>query len=235
MTITFSSTQTITALTVSANTGQSIVGAPASLGANSAGVFVYRLANTTWYPISGSSVLTNATLNSPTINTPTMGGTVITSGTVKNSTSGTTVDFTGIPSWVKRITVMLNGVSTSGTSPYIVQLGYSGGFGGATYNSSGSGATSGVSSVTTTVGLYIVQAPGGGGSGAAGLFNGAMTLTNFSGNTWVSTAIVAQNSVAFTNWAAGIATAGGVLTQVRITTVNGTDTFDAGSINIFYE
>jgi hypothetical protein len=159
----------------------------------------------------------------------------ITSGTAVASTSGTSIDFTGIPSWVKRVVVMLNGVSTTGISPYIVQLGYSGGFTGATYNSSNSGATSGVSSVTTTVGLYLVGSPGGGGSGAAGVFNAAMTLTNFSGNTWVSTATAAQNSVAHTNWSAGVATAGGVLTQIRITTVGGTETFDAGSINILYE
>lgn len=159
----------------------------------------------------------------------------ITRGTAVASTSGTSIDFTSLPAWAKRVTVMLNGVSTSGTSPYILQLGYSGGFTGATYNSSNSGATSGVSSVTTTVGLYLVGSPAGGGSGAAAAFNGAMTLTNFSGNTWVSTAIMGQNSVAHTNWSGGIGTAGGTLTQIRITTVNGTDTFDAGSINILYE
>jgi hypothetical protein len=52
MTITFSSTQTITALTVNANTGQSITGQPSSFGAGSASTFVYRLSNTTWYPIT---------------------------------------------------------------------------------------------------------------------------------------------------------------------------------------
>ena len=44
-------------------------------------------------------------------------------GTAVASTSGTSVDFTSIPSWVKRITVMFNGVSTSGTSNPLVQLG----------------------------------------------------------------------------------------------------------------
>jgi hypothetical protein len=155
--------------------------------------------------------------------------------TVKNSTSVTSIDFTGIPAWAKRVTIMFNGVSTTGTSPVIVQLGYSGGFTGATYNSSGSGATTGVSSVTTTVGLYAIGTPAGGGSGAAYAMNGMMNLTNMTGNIWASMAIVAQNSVAHTNWAAGIATAGGTLSQVRITTVGGTETFDAGSINILYE
>jgi hypothetical protein len=52
MTISFSSTQTITALTVNANTGQSIVRKPTSFGAGSAMTFVYRLSNTTWYPMT---------------------------------------------------------------------------------------------------------------------------------------------------------------------------------------
>ena len=45
------------------------------------------------------------------------------SGTAVASTSGTSIDFTGIPSWVKRITVMFNGVSTSGTSFKQIQIG----------------------------------------------------------------------------------------------------------------
>jgi len=52
MTITFSTTQTITALTVSPNTGQSIVRAPILFGAGSAVTYVYRLSNTTWYPMT---------------------------------------------------------------------------------------------------------------------------------------------------------------------------------------
>ncbi len=39
------------------------------------------------------------------------------SATAQNSTSGTSIDFTGIPGWTKKITVMLNAVSQSGTSP----------------------------------------------------------------------------------------------------------------------
>ena len=45
------------------------------------------------------------------------------SSTAQATTSGTSITFTGIPSWVKRITVMFNGVSTSGTSPVQIQLG----------------------------------------------------------------------------------------------------------------
>jgi hypothetical protein len=54
MTITFSSTKQITALTLNGNTGQTVVGAPAQLAANSPVSFVYRLTNTTWYVMASA-------------------------------------------------------------------------------------------------------------------------------------------------------------------------------------
>lgn len=47
----------------------------------------------------------------------------LTSGTAVATTSGTSIDFTGIPSWAKKITVMFSAVSTNGTSPIQVQIG----------------------------------------------------------------------------------------------------------------
>ena len=49
MVIALSSTQIITALTVSANTGQSIVNAVTTLAAGGGARYIYRLTNTTWY------------------------------------------------------------------------------------------------------------------------------------------------------------------------------------------
>jgi hypothetical protein len=119
MTITFSSTKQITALTLSGNTGQTVVSAVTFLPANQATAYVYRLSNTSWYPVT--SVATNVPV-APA------GGSIITSGTAVASTSGTAIDFTGLPAWVKRITLMFSGLSTNGTSDYMVQLGDSGGF-----------------------------------------------------------------------------------------------------------
>ena len=48
-------------------------------------------------------------------------------GTAVASTSGTSIDFTGIPAWVERITVMFSGVSGSGTSNFLLQIGDAGG------------------------------------------------------------------------------------------------------------
>jgi hypothetical protein len=154
----------------------------------------------------------------------------ITSGTAVASTSGTSIDFTGIPSWVKRITVMFNEVSTSGSSAFLIQIG-SGSVTSTGYISTGNStnqasATGGVSS---TSGFCIRS------GSATFTLSGLMTLTLVSSNTWISSH---AGKVATTeaNWGGGSSSSlSGALDRVRITTVNGTDTFDAGSVNILYE
>jgi len=160
----------------------------------------------------------------------------ITSMTVNNggttpfpSTGGPlVVDFTGIPSWVKRITVMFNGVSLSGTSNFLVQLG-SGGITTTGYTSSSGAAAnaSNVAIITSTSG-FIVSV-----NSAARTMNGIMTITNINSNSWVEAGnLNASDIIGNTT---GIVSLSGTLDRIRITTVNGTDTFDAGSINILYE
>ena len=157
----------------------------------------------------------------------------ITQGTAVASTSGTSIDFTGIPSWVKRVTVMFNGVSTSGTSNIQIQIGST------TITTSGYNAVNsatGSTSVTTTnsTGFLFAQL-----IAAGTVMYGSAVLTNISGNTWVisSQSYIAVNSSGNPNTDVGIGqlALSGALDRVRITTSNGTDTFDAGSINILYE
>jgi hypothetical protein len=164
--------------------------------------------------LDGSNLTTNGLINS---------------GTAQNSTSGTNIDFTGIPSGVKRITVMFNGFSTSGSSQTLIQLGT----GATTYTTSGYVSTSigaapspGAQSYTTGFGIRCDD--------ATYLMSGHMVITNISGNIWISshTARIAGGVCPV---GGGSVTLGATLTAVRITTVNGTDTFDAGSINILYE
>ena len=152
----------------------------------------------------------------------------ITSGTAVASTSGTSIDFTSIPSWVKRITVMFSGVSTSGTSFPQIQIG-SGSVttSGYTANSSSIGAST-AATITATSGFVLSS------NLAASLTSGHMVLTLISGNTWVSSSSF-RNTTNISCLGAGDIALGGALDRVRITTVNGTDTFDAGSINILYE
>ena len=157
----------------------------------------------------------------------------ITSGTAVASTSGTSIDFTALPAWVKRITVMFAGVSTNGTSSYQIQLGTSSGIVSTGYDTAAvsvsvttASTTSGSTGAVTTGFIYISPT-------AAGVNSGSTVFTLLSGNTWVGNGQI-TDAARFKTTAGQIAL-GGTLDRIRITTVNGTDTFDAGSINILYE
>ena len=145
------------------------------------------------------------------------------------STSGTSIDFTSIPSWVRRITVMFQGVSTSGTSNIQIQLGTSSGF--TTTGYLGSTAYAGASSAgaRSTTGLLVCQ------NDAATVSHGMAIISSLSGNNWVHQAVIGRSTTDFANLSGGSIALAGTLDRVRITTVNGTDTFDAGTINIIYE
>jgi len=191
--------------------------------------------------LSSGLTLTTPTLTSPTITSPSISGTavmgtsLITSGTAVASTSGTSIDFTSIPSWVKRITVMFSGVSTTGGSNFVWQLGSGSIDTTANYSYSRSQSqhlgTLNITNSTTSVNGEFM---GNWSSGAT--LAGHLVFTNISGNTWISSSNVQHvSSVTGMSLAVGSKTLSGVLDRVRITAANGTDTFDAGSINILYE
>jgi hypothetical protein len=153
-------------------------------------------------------------------------------GTAVASTSGTSIDFTSIPSWVKRITVMWSGLSTNGGSQPQIQIG------------SGSVSTSGYTCISTyagagTSGGATISSGFSFQSGSAGnLLYGNFVLTLLTGNTWVCLGTFGMNASGTYYLMAANGTSpalGGALDRVRITTVNGTDTFDAGTVNILYE
>jgi hypothetical protein len=182
--------------------------------------------------IGGSDAITISTgLNTTFAGTVTASGGVLyplTSGTAIASTSGTALDFTSIPSWVKRITVMLNGVSTNGTSNYLIQIG------NGSFNTSGYAATSlradasGNGFSTSTAG-FIISA-----TSSSASVSGLVTIAATSSSNYVSSHSLNMG----TQITCGGGTSGtisGPIDRVRITTVNGTDTFDAGSINILFE
>ena len=152
------------------------------------------------------------------------------SGTAVASTSGTSIDFTGIPSWAKRITVMLNRVSTTGTVPLLYQLGTSGGIVTTGYVSSGSYQGGGQAGQSNTIGFL-----NGDGGAAADTSVGITTICSFGENTWVSFSVSGDGNAPYTKIGGGSITLGGTLDRIRITTTTGTPTFDAGSINILYE
>ena len=152
-------------------------------------------------------------------------------GTAVASTSGTSIDFTSIPSWVKRITVMFNGVSTNGSSAHLVQIGA-----GSVTTSGYLGSAGGSDGVSGNSVTNYTQGMGVEDLGNASLqITGAMVIVNFSGNIWTSSFSAGSGGIQRAYWGGSSVTLGGVLDRVRITTVNGTDVFDAGSINILYE
>jgi len=154
-------------------------------------------------------------------------------------TTQTSVDFTSIPSWVKRVTVMLSGVSLSGTDGIILQLGDSGGieitgYVGNRFDTNDAGAIN-VAAFSTA----FLLTSSGGGSSAGNLYSGQaiLSLLDASTNTWVMNGSVSPTT---TSSAARIAIFSGskplssTLTQLSIGRT-GTNTFDAGSVNIMYE
>jgi hypothetical protein len=158
---------------------------------------------------------------------------VINSGTAQNSTSGTSIDFTGLPAGLKRITVIFNGVSTTGTSPPQIQIG------------SGSVTTSGYLGSNSFLNASVVGSANwttGFGVGlsvsywaSSVVVHGAIVLTLQTGNTWVCAGTIGRSDAAGNYITNGSLALGGALDRIRITTASGTETFDAGSINILYE
>ena len=152
-------------------------------------------------------------------------------GTAQASTSGTSRDFTGIPSWVRRITVILSGVSTNGTSPLTLQIGTSSGFETSGYLAQANTFDSGPTGVFATGSFSLTTS-----NNAAYNWTGVIPICLVGSNLWVTSGVLmtVSGSAAATLFG-GTKTLAGTLDRLRIATVNGTDTFDAGSINIMYE
>jgi hypothetical protein len=194
---------------------------------------------------TATQTLTNKTLTSPTITgavVSSMASSVITTGTAKPTTSGTSVDFTGIPSWAKRIVIMYTGVSLSGTDTLILQLGtggvpettgYVGGGMNMQSNNSYGSSLCAANGFSFEYNAFVAN--------AAYARSGKMIIDYYGSNTWYEN----HNNVLWTTsgqtvpWNTMTGTAykalSGTLDMIRLTTQLGANTFDAGSINISYE
>jgi len=197
------------------------------IGASGASASMNYVANTHSF-YNGAESVEAVRIDSSGIVTGAAGNLMLVRGTSVASTSGTAIGFTGIPSWAKRVTLVLQRVTTSSTAQWIVQIG-SGSYATSGYESasqttySGSGAT-----ISQTTGMAIFH------NAAATYVSGTMTFTNISGNIWVQDHTTSY-SVAGSNQGGGYISLGGVLDRIQITTVGGANTFTGGSINIFYE
>lgn len=145
--------------------------------------------------------------------------------------SGTSISFTGIPSWVKRITVMYSSLTkASGTSALAVRIGPAGGvvssgyLGASMYNNGG-----GAAAVQTTA--FCIN----NGNSSGDVVHGITVISNITGNTWCCTSILAQSNTAYFLFGGGSVALSGALTQLQLTNLTGTDTFGSGTVNILYE
>lgn len=161
----------------------------------------------------------------------TLGQSQLVSGTAQDTSTGATAyDFTGIPSWAKRITVMFAGVSTNGTNNPLVQIGTSSGIESTGYVSTSASVTNAAATTASnnTTGFVMRSAA------AVNIISGQMSISLIGNNLWVSSH-AAKNDTNTTLAGSGDKTLAGILDRIRITTVGGTDTFDAGSVNIMWE
>jgi len=154
---------------------------------------------------------------------------LLTQGTAVASTSGTAINFTGIPSWVKRVTVMFNGVSTNGTDNWIIQVG-AGSILTTGYNGCVTRLTNGGDSTGSFTAGWGINC-----DNAGNLLSGSVVLSLFGSNTWIAHGVLSAPANSHSYVTSGSATLSGALDRVRITPLNGVQTFDAGSINIMYE
>ena len=204
--------------------------------------------------LAGTETLTNKTLTSPVLTTPqvnvineatagagvTVDGVLIKDGAISGqyaplfrdtakTATGTSVDFTGIPSWVRRITVILSDVGNNAAdgTDLTIRLGDSGGIESTGYVAVAS-TTSG--NDTSSIGFRIRDT-----IGTSKRANCMLTLCNISGNTWIAGYQGMTGNEDRTISGGGRKTLSDVLTQIRVTTEGGASTFTSGSINIIYE
>lgn len=177
-----------------------------------------------------TGTITSAMIANGTV-TPTDLSQPMTLATAQNTTSGTAIDFTGIPSWVRKITVMFNGVSLNGSAHILIQLGTSSGVESTSYSSASVHAVTGntVGGVNSTSGFVLYM------NSSANITAGVATIATLGSNVWAMSYCGGLTNVASAHVGGGVKTLGATLDRVRITSSNGTDAFDAGSVNIMYE
>jgi hypothetical protein len=151
--------------------------------------------------------------------------------TVQATTTGTSVTFNSIPNWVRRVTVMFNGVSTDNTSPLLVKLGTGGGIASTGYASTGARLAAAGTTVDSSTAGFLINS-----TSAADAVSGTLVISAVDPANYIYAADhTVKDGTTAVMTGAGNVTLGNLMTQLSITTVTGTSNFDAGSINVLYE
>jgi len=149
------------------------------------------------------------------------------------TTSGTSIDFTGIPAWATKIWVIFRGVSTNGAQQLQIRIGPSGGVETTGYEG---GAVSAAVGATTYVGAatgFIIEGVGGATYVRDGV--ALLVLQNAAAFRWNMTSNVSNYIAGSVGSGSGSKACASALARVSITGFSGTDTFDAGGISLAYE
>lgn len=145
------------------------------------------------------------------------------------TTSGAAID-QAIPPWARRITIMFNGVSTSGASLPLLRFGTptvaASGYSSSAFNST----SASVNNIGNTTGFILVSA-----LNALAILRGGITLLSPDGVMWTESGVTSDSAYVTNSMSSGSVTLSALATVLRLTTVNGTDTFDAGSISLLIE
>ena len=182
---------------------------------------------TATFIIASPATNTNQTLTLPdTTNTLTAQGTALTRGAVQTA-SAVSVDFLSvIPSWAKRVTVMVNSLTSGSAMSPVVRIGSGGSVAVTGYSSAAVAISAGTGSATDTTGFLQIQT-------AATSLSFVVTLVNPTGNLWMSNGNGSYGGASVTS-TFGSVTLAGVLDSLRITTLTGV-TLTGGTINIMWE
>ena len=152
----------------------------------------------------------------------------MTLSTSQASTSGTAVNFTDVPSWAKKVTILFSGVGTTGANAMTIQIGTGGSYVTSGYAGTGTQSASASSSALSTTDFRINRS-----SGVP--LAGSCIIYAFGGNTYVASLVMGATATgAMVQLAGSTITLAGVMDRFRVSTTS-TDTFNAGSINVLYE
>ena len=152
-------------------------------------------------------------------------------GTAVSTTSGTTADFTGIPSGVNEVTVILDDITSSSAQWYQLQLGDSVGIETSgyaySYNTFSGSAIGGQQSSSNSYFQFLNAVAAGDST------SGIITLKHMGSNRWIMSSNVGSHDGGYhTAIGTGTKTISAELTQIRLKT--GTGNFTGGSFNVIY-
>lgn len=145
--------------------------------------------------------------------------------------SETQIDFTDIPSGVKRVTIILHNVSLNAATYPRIRLGTSSGVSSTSYYSASSTLASGTSTTNSTTSFILYD----NSANATDAWYGTVTFTLLDSSTdiWVASGVLGTSNTAQTITVVGSKDLVGPLTTVRLD--GNFATFDSGIVNVLYE